>query len=72
MCSSDLDSYGKNHYCGTDINFDVDFMALAKAYGIKAYSVKNNKEFDGLLPDILAYKGPTLIECHVHPDFIRI
>ncbi len=66
------DSYGKNHYCGTDINFDVDFMTLAKAYNIKAYSVENNKEFDDILPEVLAYKGPTLIECHVHPDFIRI
>jgi acetolactate synthase-1/2/3 large subunit len=64
--------YGKGHYSGTDIDFDIDYMKLVEAYGIKGYKVSNNKEFEKVMPEIIDYNGPTLIQCEVHPDFMRI
>ncbi|MDI3537372.1 MAG: acetolactate synthase large subunit [Eubacteriaceae bacterium] len=66
------DTYGKGHYSGTDINYDIDFMTLAKAYSLEAFEAKTNEEFNEIAPKALAHKGPTLIICQVHPDFIRI
>ena len=66
------DVYGKGHYSGTDINFDIDFMKLAEAYGIKSYKVDKNADFNKVLPEAIKHQGPTLIQCQVHPDFIRI
>lgn len=66
------DIYGKNHYSGTDINFSIDFMKLAEAYGIKGYRASTNAEAEAALNDAIAHKGPTLIECQVHEDFIKI
>ncbi len=67
-----FDFYGKGHYSGTDIDFDIDFMKLAEAYGIKSFKVDKNEEFNKILPEALKHQGPTLIQCQVHPDFIRI
>ncbi len=67
-----FDNYGKGHYSGTDINFDIDFMKLAEAYGIKSFKVDKNEDFNKVLPEAISHPGPTLIQCQVHPDFIRI
>jgi len=67
-----FDTYGKGHYSGTDLNFEIDFMKLAEAYGIKGYKVDNNADFEKIMPEAIKHKGPTLIQCQVHPDFIRI
>ncbi|KAF5076678.1 Acetolactate synthase large subunit [Acetobacterium wieringae] len=67
-----FDNYGKGHYSGTDINFDIDFMKLAEAYGIKSFKVDKNADFNKVLPEVIKHQGPTLIQCQVHPDFIRI
>lgn len=66
------DNYGKDHYSGTDLNFEIDFMKLAEAYGIKGFKVDNNADFEKVMPEAIKHKGPTLIQCQVHPDFIRI
>lgn len=66
------DTYGKGHYSGTDINFQIDFMKLAEAYDIKGFKVSKNEDFEKVLPQAIAHQGPTLIQCEVHPDFIRI
>jgi len=67
-----FDNYGKGHYSGTDLNFEIDFMKLAEAYGIKGFKVDNNADFEKVMPEAIKHKGPTLIQCQVHPDFIRI
>lgn len=66
------DTYGKNHYCGTDINFAVDFMKLADAYNIKGYRASTNQEAVSAIKKAIEQNGPTLIECQVDKDFIRI
>ncbi|MGL4607791.1 MAG: biosynthetic-type acetolactate synthase large subunit [Eubacteriaceae bacterium] len=66
------DTYGKGHYSGTDLNFEIDFMKLVEAYGIKGFDVSSNEEFENVLPEAIAHNGPTLIQCRVHPDFIKI
>ncbi|MGV8904971.1 MAG: biosynthetic-type acetolactate synthase large subunit [Acetobacterium sp.] len=66
------DIYGKGHYSGTDLNFEIDFMKLAEAYGIKGFKVDNNADFEKVMPEAIKHQGPTLIQCQVHPNFIRI
>lgn len=66
------DTYGKNHYFGTDINFSVNFMKLAEAYNIKGFQASNNDEAISAIQKAMAYNGPTLIECQVDKDFIKI
>ncbi|MDO4287686.1 MAG: biosynthetic-type acetolactate synthase large subunit [Eubacterium sp.] len=66
------DNYGKNHYSGTDINFRIDFMKLAEAYNIKGFRAENNEEAREAIRQAIAIDGPTLIECRVHEDFIKI
>ena len=65
------DNYGKNHYYGTDINFNVNFMKVAEAYKIKGYTAETNEEAIEAVKDALSYRGPAIIECQVHPDFIK-
>lgn len=66
------DVYGKNHYSGTDINFSIDFQKLSEAYGIKSFRATNNEEAEQAMKAAIEYEGPTLIECLVHEDFIKI
>lgn len=66
------DTYGKNHYSGTDIDFQVDFIKLAEAYGIKGYRAENDEEAMYALDEAIAHDGPTLVNCLVHEDFLRI
>lgn len=66
------DNYGKNHYSGTDLSFSVDFMTLAKAYGIQGFHAETTEEAESAIAQAIAHKGPTLVECMVHEDFIRI
>ena len=47
-------------------------MKLAEAYGIKGYQASTNAEAEAALNDAIAHNGPTLIECQVHEDFIKI
>ena len=66
------DTYGKNHYSGTDINFRINFMKLAEAYNIKGFYAETNAEAAQAIREAIAIDGPTLIECRVHEDFIKI
>ncbi len=66
------DVYGKNHYSGTDLNFSVNFMKLAEAYGITGFHAETTDEAAAAIESALALQGPTLIECMVSEDFLRI
>lgn len=42
-----------------------DFAAIAKAYGIKAYTVKRHEEIESVSSEALSYEGPALVHCFV-------
>lgn len=48
---------------GNKIN--PDFVAVARAYGLKAYSIKRKEEVDSIVAEAIAHEGPTLIHCLV-------
>lgn len=60
--------YCDGRYMATDFKFHPDFEVLAKAYGIKGYTLSSEKEVDKLLPEALAAPGAVLINCMVSAD----
>ena len=66
------DTYGKDHYSGTDLNFDLDFNKIADAYGIKSFEANTTEEAIEAVKEAVKINGPTLIQLHVDEDFIRI
>lgn len=66
------DTYGKDHYSGTDLNFEIDFMKLADAYGIPSFHATTTEEALEAVQEAIKINGPTLIQIDVDKDFIRI
>lgn len=60
----------KEKYSFTDLgDSNPDFVKVAEAFGVKAFSTDNPDEVDGLLDEVLAYNdGPTLIEFKVSKE----
>jgi acetolactate synthase-1/2/3 large subunit len=48
---------------GNKIN--PDFAAIARAYGIRAYTLKKQEDIVSISEEALAYQDPTLIHCLV-------
>jgi len=57
--------YYQGRYSGVNFKFHPDFEMLAKAYGIKGYTLRTKEEVDTLLPEALADPGPVLVNCLV-------
>lgn len=59
--------YGKR-YSQTTLDRKVDYVALARAFGIEATHVDTVADFDAALQASLASDGPALIECAIDAD----
>jgi len=57
--------YCESRYIAVDFDFHPDFEILAKAYGIKGYTLRTPEEVDRLLPEALEQPGPVLVNCMV-------
>ncbi|MCG8402152.1 MAG: biosynthetic-type acetolactate synthase large subunit [Firmicutes bacterium] len=57
--------YCEGRYMAVHLKFVPDFEALARAYGIKGYTLRTPEEVDRLLPEALARPGAALINCVV-------
>ena len=55
--------YCDKRYMAVNFQFDLDFAALAKVYGMDAYTVTTEEELEGLLPEIIASRTPVLVNC---------
>ena len=58
-------------YSGTDKKSGVscpNFTALATAFGIRAFTIKTWLDFESVIPEMLAYKGPVICEVFTHPE----
>lgn len=60
--------FNNKRYSQTDINLDVNYKALAEAYGIKAYKVTNLDELEEALKDSRDIKGPVYFDCIIDKD----
>jgi len=57
--------YCESRYIAVDFKFHPDFEILARAYGIKGYTLRTPEEVDRLLPEALAQPGAVLVNCTV-------
>lgn len=60
--------FNNKRYSQTDINLDVNYKALAEAYGIKAYKVTNLDELEEALKDSRDIKGSVYFDCIIDKD----
>ncbi len=57
--------YCEGRYMSVNFRFHPDFVRLAEAYGIPAYTITSEEEVLTLLPAALAEPGPALVNCLV-------
>lgn len=63
-------SYFNGRFVGCDPKSGLscpDTIKIAKAYGIKSYSIKNHKELNKKLQQIMMEKGPIIVEVILDP-----
>lgn len=61
--------YGKNKSFGVHLDFEVDFIQLGKAYGIKGYRIESDEEIPSMIEEILKDDEPCIVECIVSPEY---
>ena len=61
--------YG-HRFSQTDVDTTTDFPALARAFGLKAYSIETDDQVEPVLREALAeaQKGPVLVDCRINRD----
>ncbi|SHJ49326.1 biosynthetic-type acetolactate synthase large subunit [Tepidibacter formicigenes] len=55
-------------YSQTDLDYEIDYSALAKVYGMKGYTIKSMDELNNLLSECEFGKEPLFIECKINKD----
>lgn len=63
-----LNAYGAGSYYGTDLDFNPDFMQLAKAYSIDSMKITRIDEIEYAVKEMFKDDGPFILECVVDPD----
>ncbi len=66
------DTYGKDHYSGTDLDFDLNFESLADAYHLDYMRAKSTDEALEAYKKARQINGPVIIEVDVDQDFLKI
>lgn len=60
--------FSKKRYSQTDVDPSVDYVMLAKAYGIDGYKATNLKELKDILSEVNMDK-PVFLECVINMDY---
>lgn len=60
--------FSKKRYSQTDVDPSVDYVMLAKAYGIDGYKATNLKELKNILSEVNMDK-PVFLECVINRDY---
>ena len=58
-------NWGSDPLCGDKWN--PDFVAIARAYGIKGLMIDNTAEMEDTLRRAIDHPGPVLVHCRVDP-----
>lgn len=59
--------YGQR-YSHTVLNDNVDFVTIAKGFGVKAYRAETQQEFETAFKEALVLNEPVVIECVIESD----
>lgn len=65
MVRQQQEYYCDKRYIAVDFQFDLDFAALARVYGLAGYTVETADQLTGILPEVLDSPGPVLVNCLV-------
>ena len=57
--------YCQNRYVAVDFQFNPDFAALGRLYGMDGYTVETARQLEELLPQVLTSPAPVLVNCMV-------
>ena len=60
--------FSKERYSQTDIDGNLDYVALAKAYNIHGYSVQSMEELNFAL-DKIDFNRPAILQCNINKDY---
>jgi len=55
--------YYNKRYMAVDFQFDLDFAALGRVYGMAGYTIETAEQLEALLPEILDSSGPVMVNC---------
>ena len=58
----------EGRYSNTELNDNVDYVALAKAMGCEAFKAETVEEFRNVLNKALSLNKPVVIDCRIHKD----
>jgi len=65
--------YFNSNYIGTITDYDApDFVAIAKAYGLRAYSVMNEQELNDLFEQGYLKTGPCLVNINMQTKITQV
>ena len=57
-----------NHFSQTDVETRTDYELLAKAFGVKYFSIRTKADVEPVLKAAIACKEPVLINCIIDKD----
>jgi len=57
--------YCQKRYIAVDFQFNPDFAALGRLYGMEGYTVETARQLEELLPEVLTSPAPVLVNCIV-------
>lgn len=60
--------YCDKRYMAVDFDFNLDFAALAKVYGIKGYTVTDKQQLAKTLPLVFDQPGAVIVNCLIDQD----
>lgn len=63
MVRQQQEYYCNKRYIAVDFQFDLDFAALAKAYGMAGYTIASREQLLDILPGVLESPEPVLVNC---------
>ena len=61
----------KERYIACEFDYQMDFVAYAKSFGIPAEAVSTPEEFAAAFAKALAAKGPRVIVLNIHRSFVE-
>ena len=58
----------ENRFSQTDLEKKTDYEMLARAFGVKALTIREQADIEPVLKEALATDGPVLINCLINKD----
>jgi len=59
------EAFYDKRYSESIISVQPDFVKLAEAYSIRGMKIETQEEFNRVIPEVMAYDGPVLMDCRV-------